>query len=154
MDGTVMTWNRVFYRDLKELKARGIRPFKIKNPETGKGAFIALVKTENKKSQWKGCGGIENSWKGINFTEPPYSDRIHFGIDKAWDEPIVASEIPMVYNTSLEIRDIWLYWLGAANRSLGLELPPRIDLTGKGHTLSNQKEQLFLPDLELPVPLT
>ena len=144
MNGTVVTWNRVLYPKVKEYRRRRFKVIKINNPETNKGTFIVPVKLIERPG-WKGCGGrIGNSWNGIKLTNPPYSDQLHYVRNKPWDEPIIASEIPTQ----------WLYWLGAANRSMGLNLPSMFPNASKRvYSGVSMEEQLFVPDIELPVPL-
>jgi hypothetical protein len=87
---------------------------------------------------------------------PPFVDTFHFaGGRKPWREPIKAALIPTSFNSSSAARDVWRYWLGLANRTFGLELPPLIIIStayAAGGFVKFDYDQLLRPGIELPIP--
>ena len=114
--------------------------------------FIAKVRSEF--VDLRGCGGPKLNRRGAYAKIPPFRDFYHFaGGGKPWNQPIVAQDVPSNYSSAVKGRDVWMYWLGEANRTLELRLPSRIE-TAKGNPLggADAPDHLLANDIELPVP--
>ena len=90
------------------------------------GKYVAEVE-ERKRALQSGCVGPVHN-RPPRFA--PFTDFFHkAGKHKIWGTSIKANKIPSVYNESLAQEQIWLYWLGEANRTLRLNLPSFINCT-------------------------
>jgi hypothetical protein len=82
--------------------------------------------------------------------------NLHFnGNGKPWNKPILSEDIPDSYSESFEGRDIWLFWLGMANRTKDLQLPSAMLFLSKSTPAgfnNGDKSVLFRPEVEVPKP--
>jgi hypothetical protein len=120
--------------------------------EVSNDTFITL--TKKFRPFRKGCGMLLGRSRIERF--PPFIDSFHFaGPKKPWLQPINATLIPSSLNSTLGAQDVWRYWLGLANRTFRLELPPIMNiLAGSplGEFNRSDYDQLLRPEIELPVP--
>jgi hypothetical protein len=137
--GEVHTW--------QEVPSNASNAFEVSNH-----TFIA--RTNKSRPFRKGCGMLLGRPKmDLN---PPFFDSFHFaGGRKPWRVPINATLIPTSFNSTSAAPDVWRYWLGLANRTFGLELPPLIQIStayAAGGFAKWDYDQLLRPGIELPVP--
>lgn len=138
--GSVETW-----RQVSSLAAAHPNAIRVDNDH-----LIAHVQTQHNILQ--GCGGLPYGRKGDYAKYAPYSDYLHFnGIRKPWIKPIDANFLPKRLDQVATARHVWLYYLGRANRTYGLNLPSVLKLrVGNPLGPASTPEDLFLPNVTLP----
>ena len=76
---------------------------------------------------------------------------------KPWLDPIHASDIPTSLPEKKSSQQVWLYWLGMANRTWDLHLPSTLSLEGieRAPLPYDSKDDSLFTDasLELPIPM-
>jgi hypothetical protein len=126
------------------------RTLKKKVIEVSGHRYIAMV---NRTKSWNN-GPLYG--KGRKNEDGLMGDFYHFaGGFKPWSKGIQAENIPSVYNVSaMDPLEIWLYFLGEANRTLALNLPSFF-ARFKGYPLGNglDAKTLLDPIIEIPKPL-
>ena len=168
-NGEIDTWRDISSWTDEDKVINKVNPIKVT-----KNQYIALVNkskayqinnNNNNNNYNTGCRGHlhgrnKGTIKGLAL------DMYHYkGKEKPWLEPIIADSIPATYSTNLKGRDVWLYWLGVANTTLGIKLPDRIDISsssssssggdGRGPTVldwKSDRNMLLQPGIELPRP--
>jgi hypothetical protein len=148
-NGNVDTWNEVtsnvgFWRNRTNV-------VNLANDKK----YIAIVNTSNDYSS-RACGSLHG--RESNVLHGLALDTYHYkGKDKPWLQHIQAEDIPSTYSGDLEGRNVWLYWLGEANKTLNLYLPSvMMDMNGRGPTTldwTSDRNMLLQPGVELPVPI-
>jgi hypothetical protein len=127
------------------------RTFNKKVIEVSSNRYIAMV--NQTKSLWNN-GPLYGS--GGKYEAGLMGDFYHFaGGGKPWSKGIRAENIPSVYNvSSMRPQEVWLYFLGEANRTLALNLPSFL-AKFKGYPLGTglDAKTLLDPIIEIPKPL-
>eukprot|EP00980_Cylindrotheca_fusiformis_P008152 scaffold1727_cov133-Cylindrotheca_fusiformis.AAC.55 len=118
------------------------------------GKYIGIV-NKSKSDDFRICGSLHG--RDPSELHGLALDTYHYkGKDKPWLQPIHANEIPPTYTTDLQGRDVWLYWLGQANRTLNLRIPNVLEVHGRGPTMldwTSDRNMLLNPTVEIPVPV-
>lgn len=67
-----------------------------------------------------------------------------------------AKKIPASIDQNTPQKEFWFYWLGVANRTMGLEIPTKIEMDKLGNPYQYDKGKnpsvLLDPKVEIPYP--
>ena len=120
--------------------------------------FLAKV-AERPVRDLPACGDLRNSRGDARTSVAPWLDHYHFaGRKKPWNQPIRSQDIPAQAvavssssGSSHWARELWLYQLGRANQTWGLQLPSVIQ-ANRGNPLGYKSvdQDLLHPDTVLP----
>jgi hypothetical protein len=164
--GEVLTWkdvtyNETYWKTANETNSRmgGAGHFPVATTVVNeKGVeeehYVAIV--DKFMPPWKSCGQY------FGRSEPvPIVDMYHYGASsKPWMRTITTETIPKEFSSNnFEGSDVWLYYLGSANRSFGLNLPSVL-LASNNKTMGNPSQfrkndlmQLLHPSIRIPRPM-